>query len=226
MTISVPHLVSHNSQSIAIPAAGSSTDSLREWALAFFAHGCTTGPSSRKAQARDLGHLIAFLIQFAGSDRRDVWTPRASKAFIDALRRAEKAPGERRWQDKSINRILATSKTFAKWVDSLSPFSLGNPMAAIRQIPVALPLDVEWAITPQERARILDAADLLRHHTVRKDRSRFRGSERPASSRGRPWRNRAITYILLETGMRRAAVVAINIADIDFAASAITVEEK
>ncbi|HLO76643.1 MAG TPA: site-specific integrase [Magnetospirillum sp.] len=199
---------------------------MSEWARAFFQHGCTTAPASRKAQARDLGHLIVFLMQFSGSDRRDAWTPRASKAFVDALRKAERAPGVRRWQDKSVNRVIATAKTFAKWVHNLAPFALGNPMADIRQIPVSLPLDVERAVTAQERARILDAADLLHQSDVRKDRSRFRGAQRPASAWARPWRNRAIVYTLLETGMRRAAVVAINLADIDFAGSAITVEEK
>ncbi len=42
----------------------------------------------------------------------------------------------------------------------------------------------------------------------------------------RPWRNRAIIYTLIETGMRRAAVCRINLANSDFAGRQIEVEEK
>jgi site-specific recombinase XerD len=42
----------------------------------------------------------------------------------------------------------------------------------------------------------------------------------------RPWRNRAIVYALIETGMRRAAVVNLNIEGIDLDQRLIAVTEK
>jgi len=40
------------------------------------------------------------------------------------------------------------------------------------------------------------------------------------------YRNRAIVYTLIETGMRRAAITRINLDDVDFEEQAIAVEEK
>ena len=41
-----------------------------------------------------------------------------------------------------------------------------------------------------------------------------------------PYRNRAIVYTLIETGMRRAAVCNIDLADVDFERGLVNVEEK
>ena len=95
--------------------------------------------------------------------------------------------GKRRWGDKYINRIMSTIKTFAKWVHKYRPF------------------------------RILDSADhLIVSGGVSKDRKRFKSGTRPKRKNYRPFRNRAIIYTLIETGMRRNAVISINIHDIDF----------
>ena len=58
-----------------------------------------------------------------------------------------------------------------------------------------------------------------------KDRSRYRG-ERPKRKSYRPYRNRAIVYTLIGTGMRRAAVCNLNLADVDFRRRSIAVVEK
>src|SRR5512147_2481871 len=42
----------------------------------------------------------------------------------------------------------------------------------------------------------------------------------------RPWRNRAIVYCLIETGMRRAAVCNLDLSEVDFAQKSVTVREK
>ena len=42
----------------------------------------------------------------------------------------------------------------------------------------------------------------------------------------RPWRNRAIVYCLIETGMRRAAVCNLDLGEVDFAQNSVTVREK
>jgi integrase len=58
------------------------------------------------------------------------------------------------------------------------------------------------------------------------DRHRFRDKERLVRKGYRPFRNRAIVYALIETGMRRAAVRNIDLADVDFEKRLVNVEEK
>ena len=50
--------------------------------------------------------------------------------------------------------------------------------------------------------------------------------ERPRRKGYRPWRNRAIVYCLIETGMRRAAVCNLDLGEIDFEQKSVTVREK
>ena len=49
---------------------------------------------------------------------------------------------------------------------------------------------------------------------------------RPRREGYRAYRNRAIVYTLIETGMRRAAITRINLDDVDFDKQTISVEEK
>lgn len=57
--------------------------------------------------------------------------------------------------------MIAHVKTFAKFIHRLRPFPLGNPMARIKLQAIGNGLEIERAVTPQERNRILDAADAL-----------------------------------------------------------------
>ena len=75
-------------------------------------------------------------------------------------------------------------------------------MAKIKLMPIGNGLEIERAISPAERRRILDAADTLPIIGGRsKDRHRFRDKERPVRKGYRPFRNRAIVYTLIETGV-------------------------
>ncbi len=51
-----------------------------------------------------------------GSDERSLWTSRLSRAFLDALRNEIDQQGQRRFSDRTIARIAAHLKTFAKWI--------------------------------------------------------------------------------------------------------------
>ena len=118
-------------------------------------------------------------------------------------------------------------KTLAAWAHKLSPFPLGNPMEKVRLLPVGTGLEVERALTPAERRGLLDAADLLAEVGGRSsDRNRYRNSERPTRKGFRGLRNRAIVYLLVETGCRRSAVTSLNVAGIDFRRKTATVVEK
>ena len=100
-------------------------------------------------------------------------------------------------------------------------------MAKMKLLPVGSGLEVERAITARERRRILDAADFLAvDGSKSRDRNRFKGKDRPQRKNFRGYRNRAIVYVLIETGMRRAAVTKIDIDDVNFNRRIISVEEK
>lgn len=203
------------------------SDSLRTWADAYFRFEVTTCEISQKEQRRDLGYFLGFMEAEEGSDERARWTPRLSVAFRQWLRDEVKGDGERRFSDRTVNRIMAHLKTFAKWVHKLRPFPLGSPMEKIRLLPVGSGLEVERAITPAERRKILDAADLLVEIGGRsKSRSRYRKGERPKRKGYRPYRNRAIVYALIETGMRRQAITKLNVEDVDIQKGTVTAEEK
>lgn len=201
---------------------------LRDWVEAYFAVEVTTLDSSRKVQRRDLELFVRFFEDETKGTAIDNWTPRLSQAFLNSLRGTVKVGGGRQWNDRTINRVLAHIKTFSKWVEKVRPFALGDPMEKVRTVAAASLLSIERALTPTERRRILDAADLLPKTGGRsKDRSRFKGEgERPVRKGYRPYRNRAIVYALIETGMRRAAVAGLLLDNVDFKEKRITVVEK
>lgn len=204
-------------------------DTLTAWKELYLNHEVTTAVSSRQVQSRDIQALINFIIAENGNDDRQHWTPRLSRAFLDFLKtQLDQKTGQRRYQDRTINRLLTLNKTFAKWIQSLRAFPLGDPMQKLKLIPVSSGLEVERALTKTERRRLLDAADLLtQSQGISKDRNRYKDIEdRPKRKRFRPYRNRAIIYTLIETGMRRAAIKNLNFESIDFVHKQLKVEEK
>lgn len=223
----------NDSQSIIRVPAGA-PDTVDWWAEQYLRYETTTGESSRRVQGRDLGLFVSFMVEEEGRADRVAWSPRLSKAFQEYLRRekvsrkgAEGEGVERRRSDRTINRILAHLKTFSKWVHKLRSFPLGDPMEKIKLAPVGAGLEVERALTGSERRKLLDAADLLVKIGGRsKDRSRYRGVERPKRKGYRALRNRAIVYALVETGMRRAAARNLDLKDVDFKKRVVRVVEK
>ena len=150
---------------------------------------------------------------------------------MDALRSEVKEKGGRRWSDRTINRIVAHLKTFSKWIHKLRPFPIGNPTAKLKSLSVTGILELERALNESERRKLLDAADHLpviggRSRDRRRNRKTDLPDERPRRKGYRPWRNRAIVYALMETGMRRAEVTSIDLSGIDFERSTLLITEK
>ena len=59
-----------------------------------------------------------------------------------------------------------------------------------------------------------------------RDRKAHRAADRPRRKGYRPYRNRAVVYALIGTGMRRAAVRNLNLQDVDFDKRLVSVEDK
>ena len=223
-----PELELQNTLRNLIPAHDTALDSLAAWIEAYFQFEDTTAESSRKVKRRDLALFLAFVIEENGHDRRQDWTPRLSRAFKDRLRKELTPSGHRRWGDRTINRILAHVKVLAKWVHKHRPFPLGNPTDKIKLVPTASAMLVERALTPTEKRRMLDAADLLVETGGRsKDRHRYRQvQQRPRRKNYRPYRNRAIIYTFIGTGIRRAELARLKLDKVDFQRERIQVIKK
>ena len=202
-------------------------DDLHRWSAIYFATQVTTSPRSQKEQQRDLSLFLSFMELEFGSTSRLSWSPRVARDFLTALQNTVKDDGSRKWSDRTINRMSAHLKTFAKWIHKHRPFPLGQPMEKIKMLSVGNQLEIERALTRQERNRILDAADqLLLVGGRSRDRHRNGGATPPQRKNYRPYRNRAIIYTLIETGMRRNAITSLNLADIDFDRRILSAVEK
>jgi site-specific recombinase XerD len=202
-------------------------DDLRQWVDLYFTTQVTTSPRSQKEQQRDLQLFLRYLQQEFTNTFRSTWSPRISRDFLTALQNTFTEDGSRKWSDRTINRLTAHLKTFAKWIHQHRPFPLGQPMEKIKMLSVGNQLEIERALTKQERNRILDAADqLLLVGGRSRDRCRNGGPTPPQRKGFRPYRNRAIVYALIETGMRRTAITRLNLVDIDFDKRILSVVEK
>ena len=203
-------------------------DTLTNWMRFYFELEVTTSSGSQKMQRFDLELLINYMKQDLGREERKLWTSRFSKSFVEYLKSViDERRKKRRWNDRSINRILAHLKTFAKWIHKLSPFPLGNPMVKIKMMQTTTGLEIERALIEKERSLLLDAADfLVQTGGISRDRNRYRKKERPVRKGFRPFRNRAIIYTLIETGMRRTGICNLKTDDIDFKSKSLTVLEK
>ncbi len=207
------------------------SDHLSVWLEAYFALEVTTSELSRREQRRDLERFLAFLRRETGSDNHAAWTSRLSRAFVEALRSEVKEAGGRRFSDRTISRTLAHLKTFATWVHKLQPFPFGNPTEKLKNLIVPVGLEVERALTDEERTILLEAADLLlviggRSRNKRRCKNITLPNERPRRKGYRPYRNRAIVYTLIETGMRRSAVIRLNVTDVDETRQTVVTTEK
>lgn len=209
------------------PPLSEGSESLEAWVAHYFRLAVTTSLASQKVQRRDFALFLRYMQTEEGHTWRVAWTPRLTRDFQRHLQGTLNERGQRYWSDKTIVRVMAHLKTWATWIHSLQPFPLGHPMARIKLPAVGSSLQIERALTPAERRRLLDAADQLPLVGGRsRDRKRYRTAERPMRKGYRPYRNRAIMYTLIETGMRRAAITKLNVDHLDPRRRTLRVEEK
>src|SRR5512147_3163210 len=94
-----------------LPGSGAG-DSLSVWAEFYFRYEVTTSVRSQKEQRRDMTLFLSFMERAAGSLQRTAWTPRLSRALLEALRSELHPDGRRHYSDRTINRVMAHLKTF------------------------------------------------------------------------------------------------------------------
>ncbi len=146
-----------------------------------------------------LARFGTFFIQQYGHDRLSACMRRDVVAWQAALREQGLAPA-------TINNHLASLSAFMTWVHIQAPglFPVGDPAKGIGELGLG-PLEPR-ALRPTQVQSLKNLCDRLERFHQRRDR-RHPGREAPLRAHGRPWRDRALVFVLLSTGLRREELV-------------------
>jgi site-specific recombinase XerD len=111
----------------------------------------------------------------------------------------------------TINNHLASLSAFATWVcvQNVSIFPMGDPTKGIGEL--ALPPLEPRTLNEQQIQSLKNLCDRLFPFYQSKSRKWLKADEAtPLRAKARPWRDRAIVFFLLSTGLRREELVNLN----------------
>jgi site-specific recombinase XerD len=115
----------------------------------------------------------------------------------------------------TINHHLASLSSFATWVcnQNDNTFSMGDPTKGIGE--VALPPLEPRALNSQQVQSLKNLCDrLLPYYRLKGRQWNQLDEETPLRLHARPWRDRAIVFVLLSTGLRREELVNLNLSQV------------
>src|SRR5206468_4492191 len=116
----------------------------------------------------------------------------------------------------TVNGHLASLSAFTTWVGARAPrlFAVGDPAKGIGEL--GLPPLEPRSLSPEQVRSLKSLCDRLeRFHQVRGRRQNKGQGTVPVQAHGRPWRDRAIVYVLLSTGLRREELVNLDLDQIE-----------
>jgi len=182
-------------------------DSLAAWMdryLIFVVKGVRSEAVARKI-ALHLARFIAFFQDGYGHDRLSTCLRRDVLAWQTVLQEQGLAPA-------TINNHLASLSAFTTWVHAQAPrlFPVDDPTKGVGELGLA-PLEPR-ALQPDQVRTLKNLCDRLdRFHRLRGQRWAGRDVDAPARAHGRPWRDRAMVYVLLSTGLRREELIRLDL---------------
>jgi len=190
--------------SAAAPAGGV-PDSLTAWSehyLALAVRGVRSAGVTDKI-ALHLARFVAFFIQRYAHDHLSACVRRDVVAWQTALREQGLAAA-------TVNNHLASLSAFTTWVQDQAPglFPVGDPAKGIGALGLG-PLEPR-ALRPAQVQSLKNLCDRLERFHQCRDR-RHPGRAGPLRAYGRPWRDRALVFVLLSTGLRREELVQLNL---------------
>jgi site-specific recombinase XerD len=114
----------------------------------------------------------------------------------------------------TINNHLASLSAFTTWVARQAPavFAAGDPAKGIRAL--ALPPLEPRALSLVQIRSLKNLCDRLPRFHQRRGR-RWQGREAPVNAHGRPWRDRALVFLLLSTGLRREEITQLDLDQVE-----------
>lgn len=180
-------------------------DSLTAWSehyLALAVRGVRSAGVIDKIRLH-LARFASFFMQRYGHDRLSACVRRDVAAWQTALREQGLAPA-------TINNHLASLSAFTTWVQAQAPglFPVGDPAKGIGALGLG-PLEPR-ALGPAQVESLKNLCDRLERFHQRRDR-RHPGRTAPLRAHGRPWRDRALVFVLLSTGLRREEIVRLDL---------------
>jgi len=193
------------------PAKTALPDSLESWIASYLAL-AVTGVRSRAVAEKITLHLKRFQHFFAeayGHERISTCLKRDVIAWQQAMQRQALAPA-------TINNHLASLSAFTTWVQAHDPhlFAMGEPAKGVGEL--ALPPLEPRALSAEQVRSLKSVCDRLErfHHLKGRRRKTLTGSI-PVQAHARPWRDRAIVYLLLATGLRREELVTLDLEQVE-----------
>lgn len=182
-------------------------DSLAAWATRYLALAVVGVRSSAVTQkiALHLDRFVSFFQESYGHDRIATCLRRDVLAWQRALVDQGLAPA-------TVNNHLASLSAFTTWVAAQAPhvFPVGDPAKGIREL--GLPPLEPRALSPAQVRSLKNLCDRLeRFHRLKGQRWANGRAPAPVRAHGRPWRDRAIVYVLLSTGLRREELLNLNL---------------
>jgi integrase len=154
-----------------------------------------------------LARFQAFFVERYGHDRLTTCLPRDVQAWQEALRAVGLAPA-------TVNNHLASLSACTTWIHCQAPhlFPAGDPAKSIHDL--GLPPLEPRALDEDQIRTLKNLCDRLERFHLLKGR-RQRATQSPAiHAYGRPWRDRAIVFVLLSTGLRREELVQLDLAQV------------
>ena len=181
-------------------------DSLQAWMDAYL-HLAVQGVRSEAVAQKIALHLRRFQQFFEaryGQERISACIKRDVVAWQQDLEAQDLAP-------TTINNHLASLSAFGTWVQAhdSTMFSMGDPTKGIGDL--ALPPLEPRALSEQQIQSLKNLCDRLPVFCQLKGRRWTRtAAPTPQRRTARPWRDRAMVFVLLSTGLRREELVKLN----------------
>jgi integrase len=196
---------------------GAVPDSLSAWMVRYLTLAVVGVRSEAMAHkiALHLERFASFYEEAYGHERISTCLRRDVAAWQRALAEQSLAPA-------TVNNHLASLSAFTTWVHAQVPllFAVGDPAKGIGEL--GLPPLEPRALSPEQVRSLKNLCDRLERFHLKRGRRWTAGRPArtvppvpPVRATGRPWRDRAIVYVLLSTGLRREELVRLDLAQVE-----------
>jgi integrase len=166
-----------------------------------------TGLRSKAVANKIALHLQRFLLFFQqsyGHDRISICLCRDVVVWQQTLQ-------TQGFSNATVNSYLASLSGFMTWVEAQAPTLIANGKPTKGLGELGLPAPDPRALSEDQIRTLKNLCDRLPRFYKLKGR-RHRGREaQPLHRRARPWRDRAIVFVLLSTGLRREELTQLNL---------------
>jgi integrase len=183
-------------------------DSLIIWADRYqrFAVAGVRSPDVARKIALQLRRFVQFFQDAYGHDRLSACLRRDVVAWQHSLSDQGLAPA-------TVNNHLAALSAFTSWVSVQAPrlFPFGDPAKGVGEL--GLPPLEPRALSDVQVRSLKNLCDRLPRLLQKKGR-RWQDRDTSAHAYRRPWRDRALVFFLLSTGLRREELVNVDLAQV------------